>query len=233
MLSPWLSPDRSGGVGSSQVANWLTTACFVTQVYILPDGYEVNDPSLDDIKYLLRPTFTPALLRKIDASTTPAFDLNQQPYYPGFVGLNNIKANSYMNAILQSLVHVTPLRDYFILDPKPNEPAATELVKRFGMLCRKVWNPRAFKGQVSPHELLQECSNRSGGRFKITQVGDPLEFLGWLLNTLHQDLGGNKKPRSSIIYSAFQGELRVDDQQIITSGEYGGVPRFDLDRGKL
>jgi len=137
-----------------------------------------------------------------------------------------------MNAILQSLVHVTPLRDYFILDPRPNQPGASELVKRFGMLCRKMWNPRAFKGQVSPHELLQECSNRSGGRFKITQVGDPLEFLGWLLNTLHQDLGGNRKPSSSIIYSAFQGEIRVDDQQVITSGEYGGVPRFDLGRGK-
>lgn len=26
---------------------------------------------------------------------------------------------------------------------------------RFGMLVRKMWNPRAFKGQVSPHELLQ------------------------------------------------------------------------------
>jgi U4/U6.U5 tri-snRNP-associated protein 2 len=167
------------------------------QVYILPDGYEVNDPSLDDIKYLLYPTFTPQLLRTIDARTSPSYDLHQKPYYPGFVGLNNIKANSYMNSILHALVHVLPLRDYFILDPHASDPHATELVKRFGMFCRKVWNPKAFKGQVSPHELLQECANASGKRFKITEVGDPLEFLGWLLNQLHKDLGGNKKGKSS------------------------------------
>lgn len=36
-----------------------------------------------------------------------------------------------------------------------------------------------------------------------------------------------------VIYSAFQGEVRVDDQQVLTTGEYGGKPRFDLDRGTL
>lgn len=157
----------------------------------------MTDPSLDDIKYLLFPTFTPSLLTRIDASVSPAFSLTQKPYYPGFVGLNNIKANSYMNAILHALVHVIPLRDFFILDPRVSAPGATELVRRFSMLCRKVWNPKAFKGQVSPHELLQECANASGKRFKITEVGDPLEFLGWLLNQLHKDLGGSKKPNSS------------------------------------
>lgn len=167
------------------------------KVYILPDGYEVTDPSLDDIKYLLYPTFTPALLKRIDASITPVFDLAQTPYYPGFVGLNNIKSNSYMNAILHALLHVIPLRDYFILSPLVNAPEASELVKRFSMLCRKVWNPRAFKGQVSPHEFLQECSNASGKRFRITEPGDPLEFLGWLLNQLHTDLGGSRKSGSS------------------------------------
>lgn len=167
------------------------------QVYVLPDGYEVTDPSLDDIKYLLYPTFTPALLARIDASVSPTFDLALKPYYPGFVGLNNIKANSWMNAILHSLVHVIPLRNYFILNPLTSSPDTTELVRRFSMFCRKVWNPKAFKGQVSPHELLQECSNASGKRFKITEVGDPLEFLSWLLNQLHKDLGGTKKPRSS------------------------------------
>lgn len=34
-----------------------------------------------------------------------------------------------------------------------------------------------------------------------------------------------------MIYSAFQGECRIDDQQVLTTGEYGGKPRFDLDRG--
>lgn len=33
---------------------------------------------------------------------------------PGIVGLNNIKANDYMNVILHCLAHVSPLRDYLL-----------------------------------------------------------------------------------------------------------------------
>lgn len=36
----------------------------------------------------------------------------------------------------------------------------SELVKRFSTLVRKIWNPSAFKGQVSPHELLQVNDGR-------------------------------------------------------------------------
>jgi U4/U6.U5 tri-snRNP-associated protein 2 len=35
-----------------------------------------------------------------------------------------------------------------------------------------------------------------------------------------------------IIYSAFQGEIRVDDQQVVTTGEFGTKPRFDIGRGE-
>lgn len=108
-----------------------------------------------------------------------------------------MKHNSFMNATLHLLLHVPPLRDYFILDPLPSSQRTSELVRRFGMLARKLWNPRQFKAQVSPHELLQEVGNASGGRFSITKEGDPVEFLGWLLNQLHRDLGGTRKPRSS------------------------------------
>lgn len=38
---------------------------------------------------------------------------------------------------------------------------------------------------------------------------------------------------AGIIYSAFQGEVRIDDQQVLTTGEFGGKPRFDLDRGSF
>ncbi|GAA5955797.1 hypothetical protein JCM8115_006857 [Rhodotorula mucilaginosa] len=200
------------------------------KVYVLPDGYEVNDASLADIQYLLKPTFDPSSLERIDRTLAPSYDLVQKPYHPGFIGLNNMKFNSYMNAVLQLVLHVPPLRDYFILSPLPSSSTTSELVRRFAMLARKVWNPRQFKAQVSPHEFLQEVANASHGRFKITEHGDPIDFLSWLLNQLHRDLGGSKRPRSSIIYSTFQGEVRVDDQQIIKTGEFGTKPRFDLDR---
>jgi ubiquitin C-terminal hydrolase len=31
----------------------------------------------------------------------------------------------------------------------------------------------------------------------LEQQGDPVEFLGWLLNRLHKDMGGTKKKKSS------------------------------------
>lgn len=167
------------------------------KVYVLPDGYEVNDASLADIQYLLKPTFDPSSLERIDRTLAPSYDLVQKPYHPGFIGLNNMKFNSYMNAVLQLVLHVPPLRDYFILSPLPSSSTTSELVRRFAMLARKVWNPRQFKAQVSPHEFLQEVANASHGRFKITEHGDPIDFLSWLLNQLHRDLGGSKRPRSS------------------------------------
>lgn len=171
---------------------------------MLPDGYEVLDPSLNDIKYLLSPTFKPSLLYQLSTGLQSSVDLSKNPYLPGFVGLNNIKANDFMNVIIHSLSQVIPLRNYLVLNsPKfyadnlnENDPKS-ELLARFSLLMRKIWNPKMFKRQVSPHEFLQEVSNRSEKRFRLTEQGDPVEFLGWLLNTLHKDLGGTKKPKSS------------------------------------
>lgn len=89
-----------------------------------------------------------------------------------------------------------------------------------------------FKAQVSPHEFLQEVNKRSNGKFKTTERGDPVEFLGWLLNTLHRDLGGTKKRASSVIYSALQGMVRIETQQIVIHKEYAR-PVFDIGRGEF
>ncbi len=159
------------------------------QTYILPDNYAVpeeNQAALQDIKYLLNPTFTRKTVEQIDGG--PARDLRGEVYWPGFVGLNNIAKNDYVNAVVQALVHVPTIRDYFLLQGE--EEGKSELVKRFGALVRKMWNPRAFKAQVSPHEFLQQVAVVSGNRFRLGEQADPVEFLGWLLNRLHADLTG-------------------------------------------
>ncbi|KAF9166916.1 hypothetical protein DFQ26_006443 [Actinomortierella ambigua] len=197
------------------------------KIYILPDSYEVNDPSLDDIKYVLDPRFTPDQVAKLDKNTGLSYDLHRKQYIPGFIGLNKIKANDYMNVVLQVLAHVPPVRNYFMLEKLEGR---SELVKRFGTLVRKIWNPSAFKGQVSPHELLQEISNASNRKFRLTEQGDPLAFMSWFLNTLHRDLGGTKKKDSSIIHKTFQGELKIESQKIEGSDEKGHIEGFDLDK---
>lgn len=89
----------------------------------------------------------------------------------------------------------------------------------------------------------------------MTEQGDPVDFLGWLLNQLHRDMGGGKKKNScthstrssihplfeflipitalaAVIYSTFQGEVRMETQQVIAKADEDGErPSFDIGRG--
>ena len=148
---------------------------------------------------MLAPSFTPQSIASLSSPAhlqKPSYDLANKPYLPGYIGLNNIKRHDHMNVIIQALTHIPPLRDFLLLsDFKGKE---SELLKRFAGLAKKLWNPRLFKSQVSPHEFLQEVGRASGGKFRLQEQGDPAEFLGWLLNRLHKDLGGTKKRNSSM-----------------------------------
>ncbi|KAK4687259.1 U4/U6.U5 tri-snRNP-associated protein 2, partial [Tremellales sp. Uapishka_1] len=217
---------------SKSLSNINVYACLF---YVLPEGYPVSDPSLNDILHVLNPRFKGESLVSLSTLPSPSYTLSSQPYLPGYIGLNNIKQNDYLNVVIHLLLHVPPLRSFLL---NPNTPQLsdanrpTELVKRLATLARRLWNPRLFKAQVSPHEFLQEVAKRSAGKFKITEQGDPVEFLGWIVNTLHRDLGGSKKKNSSVIYSTFQGKVKIETQQVITHKD-AARPIFDIGRGVL
>ena len=195
------------------------------KVYVLPEGYEVKSKSLDDIKFVVDPTFNAQEVKAMDKEREPAWDLNGKKYYPGFVGLNNIKANDYLNVVAQALAHVSPLRNFLMLEDLSTRP---QLAKQFSILVRKIWNPKAFKTHVSPHELMQEISQRSNKRFMLTEQADPVEFLSWFLNNLHLALGGSKtKPRSSLVQKIFQGSLRVESQTITARADASDRLQFE------
>ncbi|KAI9670374.1 MAG: hypothetical protein M1817_004417 [Caeruleum heppii] len=195
------------------------------RVYVLPEGYEVKSKSLDDIKVVVDPRYSREEVSKLDKEPRASWDLGGKRYRPGFVGMNNIKDNDYFNVVIQALSHVPPLRNFFVLEDLSSSP---QLVQRFSILIRKIWNPRAFKSHVSPHELLQEISLRSNKRFTLTQQSDPVDFLSWFLNNLHLALGGSKtKPGTSIIQRVFQGRLRVESQQITARADAGDRLRFE------
>ena len=213
------------------------------KVYVLPEGYEVKSKSLDDIKFVVDPRMSKDEVGKLDREVMDAWDLAGKKYRPGeyyavygklrhmlisgvgFVGMNNIKENDYFNVIIQALAHVPPLRNYLMLEDLSQKP---ELVQRFSVLVRKIWNPRAFKSHVSPHELLQQISLQSSKRFTLLQQSDPVEFLSWFLNNLHLALGGSKtKPGSSIVQKVFQGKLKVESQQITAKADAGDRLRFE------
>lgn len=88
---------------------------FTLKIYILPENYQVDDPSLNDIKYVVKPTFTAEEVAALDHNEAFSKDLHGKQYLPGFVGLNNINSNDYINVLVQGLAHVGPLRDYFLL----------------------------------------------------------------------------------------------------------------------
>ncbi|QHO12787.1 U4/U6.U5 tri-snRNP-associated protein [Arachis hypogaea] len=127
------------------------------KVYCLPDGYEINDPSLDDIRNVLNPRFTPKDVELLDKNKQWSRALDGSSYLPGMVGLNNIKETDFVNVTIQSLI---------------------------------------------PHEFLQAVMKASKKRFCIGAQSDPVEFMSWLLNTLHADLKSSKN--TSIIYDCFQ-----------------------------
>jgi len=195
------------------------------KVYVLPEGYEVQSKSLEDIKFQVDPSLPKEEVTRLDTQAKSAWDLLGKKYIPGHVGMNNIKANDYFNVVIHALAHVAPLRNYFMLENLSDKP---QLAQRFSILVRKIWNPRAFKSHVSPHELLQEIALRSGKKFTLTDQSDPVDFLNWFLNNLHLALGGSKtKPNSSIIQKVFQGKLKVESQQITARADAGDRLRFE------
>ncbi|GFO38105.1 U4/u6.u5 tri-snrnp-associated protein 2 [Plakobranchus ocellatus] len=188
--------------------------------YCLPDNYQIIDSSLDDIIYVLNPTFSDIMIKKLDKNPKLSRAYDGTTYLPGIVGLNNIKANDYCNVVLQSLSHVAPLRNYFLKEEnykkikRPPGDIAFLLVQRFGELIRKLWNPCNFKAHVSPHEMLQAVVLCSKKKFQITQQGDPIDFLSWFLNAMHSAMNGTKKMSSSIISKTFRGKMRVYSRKI-------------------
>ena len=55
--------------------------------------------------------------------------------------MNNIKETGFVNVTIQSLMRVTPLRNFFLI-PKNYEHCRSPLVHRFGELTRKIWHAR-------------------------------------------------------------------------------------------
>jgi len=185
--------------------------------YCLPDNYQIIDSSLNDITYVLRPTFSTKDIEGLDSSGKNARAFDGTSYLPGIVGLNNIKANDYCNVILHGLSHVSSIRDFFLLESnyidieskRPPGDVMFTLVHRFGELIRKLWNPRNFKAHVSPHEMLQAVVLTSKKTFQITLQEDPVNFMTWFLNSLHTGLNGGRKRNSSIINRTLRGDMKM------------------------
>jgi len=207
------------------------------QFYCLPDNYEIVDnPSLTDIKQALHPQYTLSQIKALDNQTDLSRDLWGKQYLPGYVGMNNLQKTDYINAIIQALAHVPPIRNFFLLlDQQPsvvNHKKSFEmshLVLCFAALMRKLWSNQRFKSNVDPHEMIQAISAASKKKFHVGRQADAAEFLSWFLHQLHLGIGGHpRKPGTSIIHQTFQGIVEVTTRQPKKVGPT--IPHNDDDR---
>eukprot|EP01086_Lenisia_limosa_P013924 TRINITY_DN43648_c0_g1_i1.p1 TRINITY_DN43648_c0_g1~~TRINITY_DN43648_c0_g1_i1.p1 ORF type:complete len:493 (+),score=113.78 TRINITY_DN43648_c0_g1_i1:2-1480(+) len=176
-------------------------------IYCLPDNYKVTDRSLDDIKYMVDPTYEPDEVCCLDQTESSKVANDGRDYYPGYRAFNvsTLPSCDYACSVLQMLCHVPDLRDFFLNKENYSHCHGT-LVASFGELVRKIWAPRALKCAVSPDEMLQAVSAASLKKYRVGQQNDPIPFLVWLLNNMHRELGGSSK-KKTIITETFQGEL--------------------------
>eukprot|EP00035_Acanthoeca_spectabilis_P011519 m.202756 g.202756 ORF g.202756 m.202756 type:complete len:623 (-) comp15366_c0_seq6:4237-6105(-) len=204
-------PGTHAYTHSLMTGNHVFLNLHTLKFYCLPDNYEIIDPSLEDIRAYLKPTFSHEAIDRVENGTTRSRALDGRTYLPGIVGLNNIKANDYVNVVVQILCRVTPFRNFFLVEENycgVSDP----LVVTFGELMRKICNPRNFKSHVSPHEFLQAVVNASKRKFKLTEQRDPFDFLSWLLNALHMRLKAVHK--KTIVHKVFRGTLVIATQKL-------------------
>ena len=201
------SKDSPAYTHSVQCGHFVFINLLDYRTFCLPDGYEIIDPSLDDVKRCLNPVFHSDDIHTLDGNTSLARDVHGISYLPGFVGLNNLKHTDYANSILHALSHVTPLRNFF-LDQSNYSNSKSKIVHLFGSVIRKLWSKDNFKSVISPVEFLEEVSITSKKKFDIGRPADSIEFLVWLLGELHRGLGGSNK-KTSIVHQCFQGYIDI------------------------
>ena len=187
------------------------------RAYCLPDGYEIQDPSLNDIKHELKPTFHSNELASLRSSHVIKKDVRGEDYLPGFIGLANLKATDPVNVVVQMLARVVPFQHFFLQNNTTLESCRSVLVKQFAELLRKIWNPRSFKRFVGPYQFVDALSTTSRGQFTVGKRAQALQLLQWMLNHMHKYLKKASQSNQTVVTDAFQGHLqvrRVEDESV-------------------
>lgn len=188
-----------------------------TRVYWLPENVEVTDASLNDIKFCLNPTFAPEEVNGLGNKISYGKALDGTDFFPGLIGLNNLKGTDFVNVVIQIICTIIPLRNKLLLLDLSTKQQPDPVLASLCELIRKIYNPKNFKGIVSPHEFLQAVGVASEKRFRIGVQSDPLAFFAWLMARLHKKL--KNRAGDSVIHDCFQGNLHIKTARLNSDGE--------------
>lgn len=169
--------------------------------YCLPEGYRVEDPVLTNIAYVMRPKFSSRDVQQLTTSEFKYRTLDKNWHTQGVTALDNLHACDYANVVFTALLSIAPVRDYLLLARheqsmsigKGASTPSAHLLAEFSILAKKVWSRSAFRGHVSPHEIMQQVVAASENRFTPLSQSDPVDFFVWLIHTLHREVRSTAK----------------------------------------
>ena len=146
-------------------------------------------------------------------------------------GLRNLGSTCYMNSILQCLSHTLPLREFYVSDEyKQFLNERGDLSSAFKRVMVELWDSTS-QHSVDPYDLRREVKARTD-RFPDYTQHDAHEFMGFLLNELHDEINrasveGSKSPADNeTLGEACARHLTWEDSRI--SELFGGMLRSEV-----
>ncbi|KAM6050972.1 ubiquitin carboxyl-terminal hydrolase 43 [Chlamydotis macqueenii] len=105
---------------------------------------------------------------------------------PGAQGLRNHGNTCFMNAVVQCLSNTAPLAEVLALGRYRARGARAEVTHRLAALVRALWT-RDYSPRLSAE--FKNIVSKHSSQFRGNGQHDALEFLLWLLDRMHEDLG--------------------------------------------
>ncbi|KAM7089219.1 ubiquitin carboxyl-terminal hydrolase 43 [Ciconia maguari] len=113
---------------------------------------------------------------------------------PGAQGLRNHGNTCFMNAVVQCLSNTAPLAEFLALGRYRARGARAEVTHRLAALVRALWT-RDYTPQLSAE--FKNIVSKHSSQFRGNAQHDALEFLLWLLDRMHEDLGAASPAQQS------------------------------------
>ncbi|XP_074464138.1 ubiquitin carboxyl-terminal hydrolase 43 [Larus michahellis] len=118
------------------------------------------------------------------AALCPSGSGGERP--PGAQGLRNHGNTCFMNAVVQCLSNTAPLAEVLALGRYRARGGRAEVTHRLAALVRALWT-RDYTPQLSAE--FKNIVSKHSAQFRGNAQHDALEFLLWLLDRMHEDLG--------------------------------------------